>query len=52
MMRLDNEIKNSKKNMVIKSLSVSEFYSFYKFLKEVMPVMNLIGQKYEENEGI
>ena len=32
-------------------MTVVEFYKFYKFLKEVMPVMKLIGEKYEE-EGI
>ncbi len=51
MMRLENEIKQSKKNKVIKALTVTEFYKFYKFLKDVMPVMKLIGEIYEE-EGI
>lgn len=32
-------------------MNVVEFYKFYKFLKDVMPVMKLIGEKYEE-EGI
>ena len=51
MMRLENEIKNSKQNQLVKCMTVAEFYKFYKFLKDVMPVMKLIGEKYEE-EGI
>lgn len=34
----------------MKVLTVEEFYYFYHFLKEVMPVMNLISKNYEEKE--
>lgn len=48
MLQLDNEIKASKQNVLIKCMDVTQFYKFYKFIKGILPVMVLIGEKYEE----
>lgn len=48
MMRLTQEVIKWKNDTVLKLLTVEEFYYFYQFLKESLPVMNLISKKYEE----
>lgn len=51
MVRLDEELKKSQENILVRKMSVEDFYCFFDFLKEVLPVMNLIAEKYEkENE--
>ena len=48
MMRLTHEVIKWKNNSVLKVLTVEEFYYFYQFLKETMPVINIISKKYED----
>ena len=51
MRRLENELTNSKENVLLRNLSIKQFYIFFNFLKEVFPVMNLISEKYESKFG-
>ena len=51
MMRLTQEVIKWKNNTALKILTVDQFYYFYQFLKETMPVMNILSKKYEEKEN-
>jgi hypothetical protein len=35
--------------MIVRNLTVKEFYSFYDILREALPVMNLLADKKPEN---
>lgn len=48
MRKLETKLKESQDNIVLRNLSVQQFYYFYNFLKEVLPVMNMIADKYEK----
>ena len=41
MIHLAQEVLKCQNNMIIKILEVEEFYYFYHFLKETMPIMNM-----------
>ena len=32
------------KNILVKQLTVKEIYSFFKFIKETLPVMNMLSE--------
>ena len=49
MKRLTEELQNSADKKIRKHLTVHEFYHFYLYFKEVMPVMNHLSQRYQDS---
>ena len=47
MKRLTQELQDSADKKIRKHLTVQEFYHFYLYFKEVMPVMRHLSQKYQ-----
>ena len=45
MVLLDQQIQDSIHQMLVRNLTVHQFYQFYNILKEVLPVMNLLQQQ-------
>jgi hypothetical protein len=52
MKKLSDEMQKSQDKILVRNLTVPQFYEFYSFLKEVIPVMNLIAQKYQPDDFI
>lgn len=50
MKRLAEELQNSADKKIRKHLTIQEFYHFYLYFKEIMPVMNHLSQKYHDSE--
>lgn len=46
MRKLSVELQASKDKKIKKHLTVQDFYHFYLYFKEVMPVMKHLSQKY------
>lgn len=42
---LDESLQANDLHMLVRNLTVTDFYYFFGFLKEVLPVMNLIADK-------
>ena len=49
MRKLSQELKSSKDNKIRKHISVQEFYHFYLYFKELIPVMKHLSQKYAKS---
>lgn len=45
MKTLEKKLEESDHNMVVRNLTVKEFYVFNGFLREVIPVVNLLSEK-------
>ena len=48
MARLSQKLESSKENVVVRNMSIMEFYNFYGQLKEVLPIMSMLSEKYDE----
>ena len=46
MARLSKQLESSKENVVVRNMSMMEFYNFYGQLKEVLPIMSMLSEKY------
>lgn len=49
MRRLSQELQASAEKKILKQLTVQEFYHFYLYFKEVMPVMKHLSKKYADS---
>lgn len=50
MIRLNQELKDATNNILVYCLNIEQFYQFYYKLRDVLPVMNLINEKFNGKE--